>query len=89
MKPALVILHEAGNQYFFLFSIWPLATTIFRSEIQVLYNDFYGKSVLNQPSEMKYPKYSQMTKFLFYRYSPETPREGEPSELFCEAGDTF
>ena len=37
---------------------------------------------------MKYPKYSQMTKFLFYRYSPETPREGEPSELFCGAGDT-
>ena len=29
---------------------------------------------------MKYPKYSKMTKFLFYRYSPETPREGEPSE---------
>ena len=27
---------------------------------------------------MKYPKYSKMTKFLFYRYSPETPREGEP-----------
>ena len=30
---------------------------------------------------MKYPKYWKMTKFLFYGYSPETPREGEPSEL--------
>ena len=56
--------------------------------IKVLNKKHYGKSVLNQPSEMKYQKYSQMTKFLFYRYSPETPREGEPSELFCRAGDT-
>ena len=33
---------------------------------------------------MKYPKYSKMTKFLFYRYSPETPREGEPSSAELE-----
>ena len=47
-----------------------------------------NNNVLNQPSEMKYPKYSQMIKFLFYRFSRETPREGEPIELFCGAGDT-
>ena len=34
---------------------------------------------------MKYPKYSQMTKVLFYRYSLETPRDGEPRQVNCSA----
>ena len=61
------------------FSFWSLSALLLR----YLIKKHYGMSIWNQPSEMKYPKYSKMTKFLFYRYSPETQWEGEPSELFC------